>query len=75
MFQASVFSRGYNGEHKVFLQLSFASNMCERFLRLPFNLVTRDYMLLIMVYTVYHDAFVSGAVVFELTGQIFEFNV
>ena len=35
----------------------------------------RDYMLLIMVYTVYHDAFVGGAVACDLIGQLFEFNV
>ena len=33
------------------------------------NLVTLDYMLLIMVCTVYQDVFVGGAVVFDQVGQ------
>ena len=39
------------------------------------NLVTLNYMLLIMVCTVYHDVFVGGAVVFDQVGQLSEFAV
>ena len=39
------------------------------------NLVTFNYMLLRMVYIVYHDAFVGGAVVFDRVGQLSEFSV
>ena len=39
------------------------------------NLVTLDYMLLRMVYIVYHDVFVSGTVVFDRVGQLSEFAV
>ena len=37
------------------------------------NLVTLDYMLLRMVYIVYHDVFVSEIVVFDRVGQLSEF--
>ena len=37
------------------------------------NLVTLDYMLLRMVYIVYHDVFVSETVVFDRVGQLSEF--
>ena len=39
------------------------------------NLVTLDYMLLRMVYIVYHDVFVSEIVVFDRVGQLSEFAV
>ena len=39
------------------------------------NLVTLDYMLLRMVYIVYHDVFVSEIVVFDRVGQHSEFAV
>ena len=39
------------------------------------NLVTLDYMLLRMVYMVYHDVFVSEIVVFDRVGQLSEFAV
>ena len=39
------------------------------------NLVTLDYMLLIMLWIVYHDVFVGGAVVFNHVGQLFVFAV
>ena len=38
LFQASAFSKGYNGKHaKVFLQLLFACNMCQCFIRIYFK--------------------------------------
>ena len=48
-----------------------ASVLLEYFL----DLVTLDYMFLIMVYIVYHDAFVGGAVFFDGVGQLSEFAV
>ena len=54
---------------KIFLQLWFACNMY------ILNLVTLDYMLLIIVYVVYHDTFVGGVVVFDQVGQHSEFAV
>ena len=49
----------------------FASFLLEYLL----NLVTFDYMLLIMVCTVYHDLFVGRTVVFDWVGQASEFAV
>ena len=39
------------------------------------NLVTLDYMLLIMVCMVYQDVFVRGAAVFDQVGQPSEFAI
>ena len=39
------------------------------------NLVALDYMVLIMVCIVYHDAFVGGAAVFDRVGQLSEYAV
>ena len=67
LFQASAFSKGYNGKRAK----DRAIVLLEYFL----DLVTLDYMLLIMVRIVYHDAFVGGAVVFDRVGQLSEFAV
>ena len=62
--------------------------MCEYFIRVSLpvicvsvslgyllDLVTNHYMFLIMIYVVYHYAFVGGAFVFDLIAQRSEFNV
>ena len=77
LFLSSVFSKGYNGKHAKGFFYNFdlpvicASVLLKYFL----NLVTLDYMLLIIVRIVYHDAFVGGAVVFDRGGQLSEFAV
>ena len=53
------------------LSVKYASVLLEFFL----NLVTLDYMLLIMVCIVYHDIFVGRAVALDRVGQPSEFAV
>ena len=71
LFQANVFSKGYNGKRgKCFfcnfdLPVMCTSVLLEHLL----NLVTLDYMLLIKGCIVYHHVFVDGAVVFDRVGQ------
>ena len=71
LFQASTFSEGYNGKHaKGFfynfdLPVIYASVLLEYLL----NLITLDYMLLIMVCIVYQDVFIGGVVVFDQVSQ------
>ena len=75
-FQASAFFKAIMGSVlEFFLQLWFACNMCQFLLEYLLNLVTFDYMLLIMVCIVYHDVFVGRAVVFDWVGQASEFAV
>ena len=67
LFQASAFSKGYNGKrangffYNFDLPVICASVLLEYLL----NLVTLDDMLLIMVCIVYHNFFVCGSVVFD----------
>ena len=56
----------------LFLQPRFACNMCQCFLKDLLDLVTLDYMLLIMVYIVYQYVYVGGAAVFDPAGQLSE---
>ena len=63
----SVFRVFYNFD----LPIICASVLLEYLL----NLITLDYMLLIMVCIVYHEVFVGGAIVFDRVGQPSEFDV
>ena len=60
---------------KVFLQMWFAGAMFQCFLEYLLDLVTLDYMLLIMVYIAYHNDFDGGAVTLDCVGQLSEFFV
>ena len=74
LFQASAFSKGYNGKcAKGFLQLCFAFNMCQCFVRI--SVVMLDYMFLIKGCIVYHDVFVDWAVVSDRVCQPSELAV
>ena len=64
LFQVSAFSKGYNEVLRVFLQLWFACNMCQCFVRISFRfdnaqLYVNDNSIH------YHDVFVGGAVVLD----------
>ena len=63
LFQANAFSKGYNGKR---------AKCASVFLQYLLNFVKLHYMLLIMINIVYHDLFVSGAVVFDRVGQLSE---
>ena len=77
LFEANVFSKGYNGKCvKGFLYNFDLPAICASvLLEYLLSLVTLGYILLIMVYIVYHDVFVGGAVVFDRVGQLSEFSV
>ena len=59
---------------KIFLQV-LQPVICASVLEYFLNLVTLDFMLLIMVCIVYHDGFVGAVVVFDRVGQFSEFAV
>ena len=77
LFRASAFSKGCNGKRvKVFFYNLNLSIICDSvLLEYLLNMVTLDYMLLIMVCTVYHYVFLGGAVAFDPVGQLSEFVV
>ena len=58
---------------KVFYNFDLPVICASVLLKYLLDLVTLDYMLLIMVYIVYHYVFVGGAVVFDRIGQLSEF--
>ena len=65
--QASAFYKGYNGKclKGFFYHFDLPLVCANVLLEYLFNLVMLYYMLLIMVYIVYDDAFVGGAVYFN----------
>ena len=72
LFQANVFSKGYNGKRGkcFFCNFDLPVIICTSvLLEYLLNLVTLDYMLLIKGCIVYHHVFVDGAVVFDRVGQ------
>ena len=74
LFQTCAVSKGYvclGFFYNFDLPIICASVLLEYLL----NLITLDYMLLIMVCIVYHEVFVGGAIVFDRVGQPSEFDV
>ena len=75
LFQASAFSKGFNKKRKGFFKKFYMPVICASvLLEYVLNLVKLDYMLLIMVYIVFHKIFVGGAVAFDQVGQLSEFH-
>ena len=77
LFQASAFSKSYNGKRAkgFFYNFDVPVICASALLEYRLDLVMLDYMVLIMVYIIYHNVFVGGAVVFNRVGQLFEFPV
>ena len=70
LFQASPFSKGkiMGSVLKVLLELWFACNMCQCFVRIFFKFGNAQ--LYVTDNGVYHDVFVDGAVVFDQVGKL-----